>query len=26
VPFVRLYRNRADYSGWHADPTSSRWC
>ena len=20
VPFVRLYRNRADYSGWHADP------
>jgi predicted TIM-barrel fold metal-dependent hydrolase len=19
VPFVRLYRNRADYSGWHAD-------
>jgi predicted TIM-barrel fold metal-dependent hydrolase len=21
VPFVRLYRNRADYSGWHADPT-----
>ena len=21
VPFVRLYRNRADYSGWHSDPT-----
>jgi hypothetical protein len=21
VPFVRLYRNRADYSGWHCDPT-----
>jgi len=21
VPFVRLYRNRADYAGWHADPT-----
>jgi predicted TIM-barrel fold metal-dependent hydrolase len=21
VPFARLYRNRADYSGWHADPT-----
>ena len=21
VPFIRLYRNRADYSGWHADPT-----
>jgi len=21
VPFVRLYRNRADYSGWHADPS-----
>ena len=21
VPFVRLYRNRADYTGWHADPT-----
>jgi hypothetical protein len=21
VPFVRLYRNRADYGGWHADPT-----
>ncbi|MGN6828136.1 amidohydrolase family protein [Paucibacter sp. M5-1] len=21
VPFVRLYRNRADYSGWFADPT-----
>ena len=21
VPFVRLYRDRADYSGWHADPT-----
>jgi predicted TIM-barrel fold metal-dependent hydrolase len=20
VPFVRLYRNRADYSSWHADP------
>ncbi len=20
VPFVRLYRNRADYSGWFADP------
>ena len=20
VPFVRLYRNRADYTGWHADP------
>ncbi len=20
VPFVRLYRDRADYSGWHADP------
>ena len=21
VPFVRLYRNRADYSGWHSDPS-----
>jgi predicted TIM-barrel fold metal-dependent hydrolase len=21
VPFVRLYRNRADYNGWFADPT-----
>lgn len=21
VPFVRLYRNRADYTGWFADPT-----
>lgn len=21
VPFVRLYRNRADYTSWHADPT-----
>jgi predicted TIM-barrel fold metal-dependent hydrolase len=21
VPFVRLYRSRADYSGWHADPS-----
>jgi hypothetical protein len=21
VPFVRLYRNRADYSGWFKDPT-----
>ena len=21
VPFVRLYRNRADYTGWHADPS-----
>jgi hypothetical protein len=21
VSFVRLYRNRADYSGWHADPS-----
>ncbi|MEO6363997.1 MAG: amidohydrolase family protein [Caldimonas sp.] len=21
VPFVRLYRNRADYAGWHADPS-----
>ena len=21
VPFVRLYRDRADYSGWFADPT-----
>lgn len=21
VPFVRLYRNRADYNGWHSDPT-----
>jgi hypothetical protein len=21
VPFVRLYRNRADYTGWHSDPT-----
>jgi hypothetical protein len=21
VPFVRLYRNRADYSGWSRDPT-----
>jgi predicted TIM-barrel fold metal-dependent hydrolase len=21
VPFVRLYRNRADYTGWHLDPT-----
>jgi len=21
VPFLRLYRNRADYSGWHADPS-----
>jgi hypothetical protein len=21
VPFVRLYRNRADYDGWFADPT-----
>jgi len=21
VPFVRLYRDRADYTGWHADPT-----
>ena len=21
VPFVRLYRNRADYSGWFADPS-----
>ncbi len=21
LPFVRLYRNRADYSGWFADPT-----
>ena len=20
VPFVRLYRDRADYTGWHADP------
>ena len=20
VPFVRLYRNRADYSGWHCRP------
>ena len=20
VPFVRLYRNRADYSSWHSDP------
>ena len=27
VPFVRLYRNRADYSGWHADPSiSTTWC
>ncbi len=24
VPFVRLYRNRADYSGWFADPGISR--
>lgn len=21
VPFVRLYRNRADYTGWHRDPS-----
>ena len=21
VPFVRLYRNRADYTGWHGDPS-----
>lgn len=21
VPFIRLYRNRADYSGWFADPS-----
>ena len=21
IPFVRLYRNRADYTGWHADPS-----
>jgi predicted TIM-barrel fold metal-dependent hydrolase len=21
VPFVRLYRNRADYTGWHSDPS-----
>ena len=21
VPFVRLYRNRADYTSWHGDPT-----
>jgi Amidohydrolase len=21
VPFIRLYRNRADYNGWFADPT-----
>ncbi len=21
IPFVRLYRNRADYTGWFADPT-----
>jgi predicted TIM-barrel fold metal-dependent hydrolase len=21
VPFVRLYRNRADYTGWHTDPS-----
>ena len=21
VPFIRLYRNRADYTGWHADPS-----
>ena len=21
VPFVRVYRNRADYTGWHADPS-----
>jgi predicted TIM-barrel fold metal-dependent hydrolase len=21
VPFVRLYRNRADYNGWHVDPS-----
>ncbi|MGZ8259357.1 MAG: amidohydrolase family protein [Caldimonas sp.] len=21
VPFVRLYRNRADYGSWHGDPT-----
>jgi predicted TIM-barrel fold metal-dependent hydrolase len=21
VPFVRLYRNRSDYTGWHADPS-----
>lgn len=21
VPFVRLYRNRADYNGWHSDPS-----
>ncbi len=21
VPFVRIYRNRAHYSGWHADPS-----
>jgi predicted TIM-barrel fold metal-dependent hydrolase len=21
VPFVRLYRNRADYSNWHSDPS-----
>jgi hypothetical protein len=21
VPFIRLYRNRADYQGWFADPT-----
>lgn len=21
VPFIRLYRNRADYTGWFADPT-----
>lgn len=21
VPFVRLYRNRADYNSWHGDPT-----
>ena len=24
VPFLRLYRNRADYTGWFADPTIYR--
>ncbi|MEP7296954.1 MAG: amidohydrolase family protein [Burkholderiales bacterium] len=24
VPFVRLYRNRADYTGWFADPSIHR--
>ena len=26
VPFVRLYRNRDDYTGWFRTSRSTRWC